>query len=261
MVKKLVLFDKIYNLAPRETPEELFERYFSYMEEYIKDFPDTNISIKKMREYDQRIEIEIEGPEELFFFNVLTKEIGTIRDFKDLNVGTIYKGNLIDVGKVGFGLFVDCGIFKPEADVLVTLQSLRTQLCGDKKKSLKEIARAYDFIDHFPVAVKITKLDSENHEIFGEFSDETVDFFKDIVRNGLEGIFVSGATKSQFKKVIEKTRHARDVVSIQRYGFLENIALFKKGTDAPGIISHVGKSLRSCQISALRPERIRLVLK
>ncbi len=231
------------------------------MEEFIKDFPDTKVFIKKIREYDQRIEIEIEGPEETFLYNALSKEIGTIYAFKDLKVGTVYKGNLIDVGKVGFGLFVDCGIFNPEADVLVSLRSLRTQLCRNKKKSLKEISRAYDFIDYFPVTVKITKLDLKNYQIFGEFADQTVIFFNNLVKDGLEGIFVSGATKSQFKKVIEKSGHARDVVSIQRYGFLENIVLFKKGTDAPGIISHVGKSLRNCKLSALRPERIRLMLK
>ncbi|MHA2257917.1 MAG: DUF2110 family protein [Promethearchaeota archaeon] len=47
---------------------------------------------------------------------------------------------------------------------------------------------------------------------------------------------------------------------MKRYGFLENLVLLKKDTDAPGIIAHIGKELENCKLSAIRPKRIRKLI-
>ena len=46
----------------------------------------------------------------------------------------------------------------------------------------------------------------------------------------------------------------------QRFGFLENLVLLKEGTDAIGIIAHIGKKLINCKLSALRPKKIRALV-
>ena len=257
MVKKLVLFDKIYNITSQRKKEEMFSRYFKYLSEHVSGFNKTSIKIKKLREYDQRFEIEISGPDELFVSNILKKEVGVISDFKDVQVGQIYKGTMVDVGKVGFGIFVDCAILNPKVDVLIDLRTLRKQLCRGKKISVRDIVSAFNFIDHYPVHVKIVNVDQQAQKILGEFAQETLSLFKKVVSENIEGIIVCGSSKNQFKKALLKTGHLRDMISIHRYSFLENVVLLKENTDAPGIISHIGKDLKNCKLSALRPRRIK----
>ncbi|UCD01329.1 MAG: DUF2110 family protein [Promethearchaeota archaeon] len=260
MVQKLVLFDKIYNISDRGKKEDIYLRYLKYLKEHVKGFPDTSIKVKKLRKFDKRFEIIISGPEEQFVFNLLRKEIGTINEFKDIQVGKEYRGSLVDVGKVGFGLFVDCAILNPHADVLINLHTLRKQLCKGKEKSLKEIIEAYELIDHFPVNIKITELDTVNNKIRGELAINTLNFFKKILAENLEAVFLSGETKGQFKKVITKKGHFQDIITVKRFGFLENLVLLKEGSDAPGIITHIGSELRNCKLSALRPEKMKRLL-
>ncbi|MFX1429731.1 MAG: DUF2110 family protein [Promethearchaeota archaeon] len=256
MVQNLVLFDKIYNVSDRGKKEDIYLRYLKYLKERVHGFTDTFIQIKKLRKFDKRFEITISGPEEQFILNILRKEIGTIQDFKDISIGKIYRGNLVDVGDVGFGLFVDCAILNPHVDVLVNLHRLRDQLCEGNERSVNEIIEAYDFIDHFPVNVKITEKDAVKKKLLGELAPETLDFFKKILKENLEGVFLSGETKGQFKKILTKKGHFRDIITVKRYGFLENLVLLKEGSDAPGIIAHIGNELRNCKLSAIRPDKI-----
>lgn len=257
MVQNLVLFDKIYNVSDKGKKEDIYLRYLKYLRERVKGFPDTSINIKKLRKFDKRFEILISGPEELFVYNLLKKEIGSINEFKEIKVEKEYRGTLVDVGKVGFGLFVDCAIMNPNMDVLINLHTLRKQLCKGKERTLKEIIDAYDFIDHFPVYVKITEIDSTKNKILGELASQTLDFFNKILKENLEGVFLSGETKGQFKKILNKKGHFRDIISVKRFGFLENLVLLKEGSTAPGIIAHIGKELRNCKLSAIRPQKIK----
>lgn len=257
MVKTLVLFDQIYNIPKARQKEDVFLRYLKYIKERVKGFPDTSLKIKKLREFDKRFEVSINGPEEVFVYNILKKEIGNIKEFKDINEGAIYNGNLTEVGKVGFGLFVDCAFMNPKVDVLINLHTLREQLCQRREKSLKQIIDAYDFIDHFPVHVKILKIDRDNLKVQGELAPDSLNLFKKILDENLEAVFLSGETKGQFKKAITRKGHFRDIITVKRFGFLENMILLKEDSNAPGIIYHIGPELENCKFSALRPKRIR----
>jgi len=260
MVKKLVLIDKIYNLPSKERRNNIFPKFFKYLNKKIKGFPNTKVRIKKLRTYDSRFEIEISGPEEIFVYNLLKKEIGIIQPFENLSLGDVYKAIMVDVGKVGFGIFVDCGIVNPKTDVLITLYTIRNQLCGGKKVSLSEVIKKYDFIDNFPVYVKIAKVDKEKAQIEGIFAMNTINFYKKLITENIDAVFVSGETKEQVKKALIKTDHVRDLMSIERFGFLENIILLKEGTDAPGIIAEIGNHLKKCKLSAIRPLNIKKLI-
>jgi hypothetical protein len=256
-MRNLVLFDKIYAITKEKTTENLNLRYLNYLNEFIEGFGDNTVEIKKIRSYDQRLEITINGPEEGFIFNLLKKEVGTIHDFDDIKIGESYKGNLIDVGKIGFGIFVDCAILNPKVDVLLTLRELRNQLCAGKKKSVKEIIKTYDFIENFPVITKILKINKEKKEVEGVLDKGTLNLYHKIINENLEAVFVSGATKNQFKKAIFTSGHIKDIISIERFGFLEQLVLLKEGTQAPGIIAEIGKYLENCKLGAIRYDRIK----
>ena len=117
MRKKLVVWDQIYNFSSENERKIIEYRFRKYLEEKVNGFPSTKIIINKLRKYDNRFEIEILGPEEVFVSNLIKKEIGTIVNFDNIEEGKIYKGTIIDCGKVGFGIFVDCAIIKPKKDV------------------------------------------------------------------------------------------------------------------------------------------------
>ena len=250
MAIKLVLIDKL----PKNEP--IISRYKKYILERVKGFQDTEIQFVKLRNYDNRMEINIKGPEEVFIKNLLQKEIGSIHDFKVIKEGMILKGNLVDVGNVGFGLFVDCAILNPQVDVLVSLNTLREQLCQGKKRSLPEIVKAYDFINGFPLAIRISFIDSANENVKGILDQETMNLYQKLLKENLEAVFLSGETKSQLKKALEKTHHIQDIISINKYGFLQNLIVLKEDTEAPGIISDIGKYLKNYKLSAIRPKRI-----
>ena len=256
MVKRIVLLDKLYNITSRKQKEQLLDRYKKYLFEKIKGFANTKVNIKKLRDFDKRVELIINGPEETFIYNLLNKEIGSVQDFKNIKIGDILKGTMTDVGKVGFGIFVDCGIINPPTDVLLSLHTLRKQLCRDNQISIHKIIQSFEFIDHFPVFIKITEINPDKYEIQGELDQKILDIFEKIVNENLEAIFIGGATKAQLKKALINKGHLRDIITIKRFGFFENIVLFKEGTDAPGIIAHVGKTLRGSKISAIRAKRV-----
>jgi hypothetical protein len=232
-------------------------RYLKYLNELTQSFPNTKTRIKKLRQFDNRFEVIIAGPEEIFISNMLKKKVGTVIEYEKVEVNNIYKGVLLDVGKIGFGIFVDCAILNPKVDVLLNLYDLRTQLCKGRSVSLTEIINTYDFIDQYPVYVKITSINKENEQIQGALDSQTLKIYEKIIKENLEGVFLSGETKGQLKKALVKTGHFRDIVSIERYGFLENIVILRENTTAPGIIADIGKHLKKCKLSAIRPERIK----
>ena len=261
MVKTLVLYDQIYNIPKKGTIKDITIKYLKYLKGFGQSFPGTKIHIKKLRKFDNRFEILISGPEEVFILNLLKKKIGAIHEFEDVKLNDVFKGVLVDVGKVGFGIFVDCAILNPKVDVLLNLHDLRTQLCNGKTVSLTEIIKTYDFINRFPVYIKIVAIDKEKKQIQGILDKKTLAIYDKLISENLEAVFVSGETKGQFKKALEKTGHYRDIVSIERFGFLENIVILREFTTAPGIIADIGKYLRNCKLNAIRPERIRKLFK
>ena len=257
MVKSLVLYDKIYNVHKESDKKEISIKYFKYLNELTQSFPNTKIRIKKLRQFDRRFEVLISGPEEIFISNMLRKKVGTIIDFEKVEINNVYKGVLLDVGKVGFGIFVDCAILNPKVDVLLNLYDLRSQLCKARSVPLTEIISAYDFIERFPVYVKVTSIDKEKEQIQGVLDRQTLELYEKLIKENLECVFMSGETKGQLKKALVKTGHFRDIASIIRYGFLENIVMLRENTTAPGIIADIGKHLKKCKLSAIRPERIK----
>jgi len=257
MVKSLVLYDSIYNVYKENEIKEISIRYIKYLNELTQSFPNTKIRLKKLRQFDNRFEVILSGPEEIFIFNMLKKKVGTIVEFDNVKIGDTYKGVMLDVGKVGFGIFVDCAILNPNVDVLLNLYDLRTQLCKGRSVPITKIINSYDFIDRFPVYVKITSVDKEKEQIQGTLGGQTLELYEKLIKENLEGVFMSGETKGQLKKALVKTGHFRDIASIIRYGFLENIVILRENTTAPGIIADIGKHLKNCKLNAIRPERIK----
>ncbi|MBD3194635.1 MAG: DUF2110 family protein [Candidatus Lokiarchaeota archaeon] len=261
MVKKFIGYDQIYNVESQSQKFDMIMKYQNYINELTNGFLGTKVEVDRIRDEDQRLELSIHGEEENFVYNLLKAEISSSRDFYDINVGDILKGRMVDVGEVGFGIFVDCAIINPEIDVLLPLHILRDQLANTKKVSVRKIVGAYNFIDKFTLFIKISNISPDKKQIEGKIAQKSIDIFKKIVSENIEGLFISGSTKGQFKKALIGKGHLRDIISIERFGFLEHLVLLKGDTEAPGIISEIGRNLEGCKFSALRAHRIRKLLK
>ena len=98
------------------------------------------------------------------------------------------------------------------------------------------------------------------NKIQGELDDKTLKLVKKILDEDIEGLFMSGETKGQFKKALIRNGNLRDIISLKRYGFLEHIVLLKENSNAPGIISKIGKNLKNCKLSAIRPVKIKKLI-
>ncbi len=257
MVIRLILYDKIYNISLERRKKDIFKRYKKYLNELIKGFSQTSIEILKLREIDSRFEILIDGPDELFVKNLLEAEIGRVIKFNEIKKGDILKGTLVNVGRVGFGLFFDCGVIDPPIDVLIPLYKLRTQLADERKVSLKKIINIYDFINHFPICIKIIEFNNEKNNLEGELAENSLSIYKKIIKENIEGLFLCGETKAQLKNALINKGHLQDIISFKSYGFLEHLVFLKKGTNARGIIAEIGNLLEGCKFSVLSPERIR----
>ncbi|TFG00094.1 MAG: DUF2110 family protein [Promethearchaeota archaeon] len=257
MVVRIILYDKLYNFSNEAQKQNLLSRYKKYLHGLIQGFSETQIQIRKVRKIDNRVEVLIDGPEEIFVRNILRSEVGSVHNFEDLKEGNILKGTLVDVGKVGFGLFLDCGIVNPVTDLFIPLFTLREQLAEDTQKSLRDIVNAYDFIDHFPLFVEISKINGEEENIEAKIAPESMKIFSKIMNENIDGLFFSGETKGQFKKALIQQGHLQDIISLERYGFLEHLVLLTEDTNAPGVITEIGKYLPNCKFSVLNPKRMK----
>src|SRR6056297_1052169 len=148
--------------------------YFHLKKKFLRTFhhiieeripEDLNVSLKEIVfSMEDRPIITLEGDNEedlVFMINILKEITGMVRDAKEIRKGDVMYGLLKNVGKFGFGLFVDVGIKNPEKDVLLPLHYLRDILVDGEKMSLTDIVELYGFMNHFPVEIKIVDIEKD----------------------------------------------------------------------------------------------------
>ncbi len=231
------------------------------LEERIPE--DMNVTLSNLEfRVDDRLLVELEGKtkDDLKFVSNILKEItGETFDSNNVPKRKGLFGTLRAVGKVGFGVFVDVGIESPAKEVLIPLHRLRTQLAGDNTLSTREICKKYGFMDYFPVEIEIDKILFEKGgkpKFEGKFTDDFLDQIAEFVNSGLDIVFTTGVSRQMVKKTIAKRGHTIDVPQIIRIGPLETACVCAKGTNAPGIVSHIGPFLSNCRFSMIRPAQL-----
>ncbi len=255
---KYYTFDKSKDARDRK-------RFLGTMQKVIEErIPeDMEVTVNAIRIDDnQRIAITLDGKnaDDLIFCSNILKEItGASAPSNKISRGQVLKGTFSDVGKVGFGVFVDVGIIKPTKDVLVPLFHLREQLVMGKKIPLTEIIEKYGFMDHLPVTVEITKIEyikGGEPKFEAQLAEEYLEEVKERVGQGLEIIMTTGLSRQGVKKTIAKRGHSIDITEIQRLGPMETAVYCKEGTYASGIISRIGKFIPACMFSTFRPSLV-----
>lgn len=203
--------------------------------------------------------LSITGEEEEFIANVLDREYGIVPKPENLTIGQVENGYLVDVGKVGYGLYVNVGVSKPShMDALLPLHKIRNQL-EMPKTPLRKIAKALILVDNLPVEVVLTGIDTHNSKIEAEFSKQTLDRIERWSKDDHERLLVFGVTRELLDRVLSKSGHEGDIYRIERIGPFEYSLRCKRSTRASGIVTAIGPKLRGVPMHLVIPREMEAI--
>ncbi|ALM75924.1 DUF2110 family protein [Thermococcus barophilus] len=243
-MKELVILEKIYG------DRSGFEKLDRKLKSLIGDLEVTwKIGITQK----QWVKIRIEGEDEEISANLIREEFGEV-PYKLSNVkeGQRYKGRFIDLGKVGYGVYVDIGVFSPTPkDALVPLYYLKREF---EEKPVRQMIREFGWIDYLPVEIQIEKVEFGTREVEAYFTDRQLKKMKSWISDGYDKLFIVGTVSEKVEDALIKTGHSRDVKKLEELGLMETLLILKRGTQAPGIIKEIGPYIKSAVIGAVKFE-------
>ena len=201
------------------------------------------------------IMVNIEGEDEEFVANALAKEYGSTLQADSLSPSKTYSGQLIDVGKVGYGLYSDIGVTDSKRmDALLPLHQLRDQL--DLHGPLKTITEAFVFVEYLPVEVVLTSIDLYNNRVEAKLSESTMVRTMEWLHDDHERLLVFGANHRQIESSLKETGHREDIYQIEQLGKFEFSLRCKRSTRASGILAAIGPRLRGVPMHLFIPKEL-----
>ncbi len=192
------------------------------------------------------------GEDSEAFANLLSRKFGRAPvQSSAVERWDIIKGFVVGSGSVGFGVYVDLGVFEPaQKDALYPLHRMRAQLADGVGKPCREILEEHALLDYFPLRVVVTEIDGEKVGV--ELSDETREMLLFWKRLPFDRVIAVGTGKTQVENVVKSEGLEYDVVKIESLSLLVQCLVCKIGTDAPGIIAKLGGRLRGTRLGSYR---------
>jgi len=186
------------------------------------DVGDLDVDFDVGVRHDDFPTVTLEGPDEVAARNVLAETWGEITDgFED---GETYVGTLESWDDDGFVL--DAG-----EDVLVPADEL-----GLGPGSPAQIRERFGLVQHVPL--RFTYGDTP------ALADDERDRLYDWTR-GTGRLNVNSATRGEVRATVNRAGHARDIVTVERLGLLEQSIVCREDTDPPGLLAAIGEYLPS----------------
>jgi len=207
--------------------------------------------------------VSIEGEDSEAAKAYLEDKYGTKKLLEELKPGDVIKGYIANLGNVGYGIYIDIGLDNYRKDALIPLYELRKALVNGVRISTRKIAFLYGFVENFPMRVvieRITQTLNGKRNIYAALDRDQIKILKIWMKQGYEKVIVTGTTRQEIRKAIIKTGHLRDIITIERIGFLEHVIVCKRDTDAPGIIAEIGPKLPFAKLGAFRPTLIKDII-
>ncbi len=195
------------------------------------------------------------GQDEEFVVNLLAREYGKVPDVHEVVPESEYAGQLLDVGKVGYGLYTDIGLKEPRIDALIPLHHLREQM-GMQGHSLRKISNCLVLVDNLPVEVTITEINLDSEQVGAEFSSSFLQRLDSWMNDDHERLLVFGANQQMIENALRITGHAEDIYQIEKLGFFEFSLQCKRSTRASGILSAIGPKLRGVPMHLFIPNEV-----
>ena len=206
--------------------------------------------------------VEVSGNDEEVAQNYLRQRLGVApRTVEELKSRAAVKGQAIDTGRVGYGLYVDVGLTQhPYVDALIPLHTLRSQIADGSETSFQMILGTFGITDNFPLSLRLSKTEQTASSIEAEFTDQQISTFEQWVADGLDRVLAFGISATDIQEGITATGLRRDIVRVDPLGLFEQSLLCKLGTDGAGIIGRLGRYLRGIPLSLFSPRRAGVLL-
>jgi hypothetical protein len=204
------------------------------------------------------IRVNISGEDETIALNLLEERCGFVPiELKNVKIGSVQKGKIVDFGKSSREVYVDIGIFIPRPkDASISLQHLQAQMTDGKKLPLRHIAKLFCLMDNFPLRIMIKRLDNERIRFVAELSEKQIAFFSEWTSSNLERLIVLGAFYENVERAVRVSGHLRDVAEIESLGLLEHAVVCKLGTYAAGLVPRIGRLLPNVALEVFSPREI-----
>ncbi len=249
MTRRFIIQERIPDNFPLEKLlEELGWEILKRLEGL--DVPDLDLDLK-----DGWVQVTISGPDEGIAENLIIKSYGKMPEFNKLKVGDVFKGFIVDLGRVGYGIYFK--VSDSGKDALYPLFKMRSQLAKGRKLSVREIIRAYGLVNDLALELELIKKDEKG--IYVALSPRQLSMIENWIRRGIDVLFVVGATSKQVRRALLRTGHRRDV-SMIRTSFLSHALVCKRGTQAKGLIPRLGPYLPRAILSVLSTTRVKELL-
>jgi hypothetical protein len=201
------------------------------------------------------IKLVIQGEDEEFVFNTLAKEYGKCPQSDTLSLDKTYPGQLVDVGKVGYGLYSDIGIINSRRmDALIPLHQLRNQF--ELHSSMRRIAETFVLVENLPVEVDLTNIDLYNNKVEAKFNQSTLSRITEWMHDDHERLLIFGANRSDVENSLKNTNHREDIYEIEQLGKFELSLRCKRSTRASGILAAIGPKLRGVPMHLFIPKEL-----
>ncbi|MFQ6124304.1 MAG: DUF2110 family protein [Candidatus Heimdallarchaeota archaeon] len=191
--------------------------------------------------------------------NYLKWKFGSVINFNELKIGDVRRGHLVSPGNVGFGVFVDIGVFNPKKDALLPLYTLREQLVNEKTFSLPRIVRIYGFLENFPVNVVVISTDKDKGTIEVKLAKSSLELFEKWRHDRLERLICYGASRQEIRRALVKAGALRDIYRIERLGLMEHAIACIFGINAKLLLQRIGPYLPAVSMSVFNTSAIRKI--
>ena len=165
--------------------------------------------------------VTVEGDDEVVARNLLREEWGAITP--TFESGEEYVGTLEAWDEEGFVLDAGERVRIP-ADEL-----------GLGQGSPAQIRKRFGLVQHLPLRFV--------YDDAPRLADGERDRLYDWTRAETGRLNVNSATRAEVRATVNRAGHARDIVTVERLGLLEQSVVCKEGTDPPGLLASVGEYL------------------
>lgn len=225
--------------------------------EISKIIQELDVKITKLNaERSGHIKAILEGEDEEFVENILLQKFGIVPKVQDIHLGSVFRGQLIDVGKVGYGLYVDIGIKRPQKmDALVPLFKIRNQF-NMQNRPLRTITNALVLVENLPVEIKIIDFDTSHNKIEAEFTSSFQDRINSWINDDHERLLVVGTSKAILDNALSEAGHTVDIYEIEKLGQFEYSLRCKRSTRASGILAAIGPKLKGIPMYIFIPKEV-----
>ncbi|GAB3018225.1 DUF2110 family protein [Natronobiforma cellulositropha] len=187
------------------------------------DLGDLEVEYEVGIRHDDFPSVTIEGEDAVVARNVLREEWGEV--VPDLREGETYVGTLESWDEEGFVLDAGQAVRIPSEEL------------GLGPGTPAQIRERFGLVQHLPMRF-----------VYEEGASRLADDERDRLydwRRGDGRLNVNSATRAEVRSTLNRAGHARDVVTIERLGLLEQSVICTEDTDPPGLLASVGSYLPS----------------